>query len=134
MPIIQWSDAFRTGDAEVDGQHQTLFRLFNDLHVAEREESSPETVGRILEAFAAYIDEHFGTEERLMAAVSYPDMARHLAQHRQVEGRTRVMLTDFKAGRPVPLREISAFLGQWLTVHINQFDRAMVAFVQAHRE
>lgn len=127
MHIIKWSNDFALGIGEIDEQHKALVGMINALDASTHEEYSPETMRRMLDELNAYVKDHFGFEERLMAGGGCsPDLVtRHCGEHAYFRSVLRDLTADFESGRTsitVPLIE---YLVHWLLHHIVVVDRAM---------
>jgi hemerythrin-like metal-binding protein len=127
LHIIQWSNDFALGIGEIDEQHKALVGMINALDASTHEEYSPETMRRMLDELNAYVKDHFGFEERLMAGggCSPELVTRHCGEHAYFRSVLRDLTADFDSGRTsitVPLIE---YLVHWLLHHIVVVDRAM---------
>lgn len=127
MHIIKWSNDFALGIGEIDEQHKALVGMINALDASTHEEYSAENMRRLLDELNAYVKDHFGFEERLMAGGGCsPDLVtRHCGEHAYFRSVLRDLTADFESGRTsitVPLIE---YLVHWLLHHIVVVDRAM---------
>lgn len=127
MHIIKWSNDFALGIGEIDEQHKALVGMINALDASTHEEYSPDTMRRMLDDLNAYVKDHFGFEERLMACggCSPELVTRHCGEHAYFRSVLRDLTADFDSGRTsitVPLIE---YLVHWLLHHIVVVDRAM---------
>ena len=66
MALIEWKDAYNTGVAEVDHEHQELIQLINDLHAEVEGGGDKAAVGDFLGEVFAKIAAHFALEETVM--------------------------------------------------------------------
>lgn len=130
MPLVTWSDAYRTGDATVDSQHAELFRMVNGLHDAIAAGQGRELLSATLDALTAYIAAHFQTEERLMQLHGYPAFAAHQARHEELQRNAAKVIDDYRSGRAVLTISLSRFLAEWIRHHIEGEDRAMIRYFQ----
>jgi hemerythrin len=80
--------------AELDAQHQQLFRLLDRLeeHV-DLGADDPMTMAAVT-ALVEYANNHFFVEESLMRMLGYPDYEAHVADHE----RLREELDEFRLG------------------------------------
>jgi len=81
MPLIQWNAGYSVKVASLDGQHQKLIGILNELHEAMTTAKGDKVLANILANLADYARMHLDTEERLLKTHGYPDFARHKAQH-----------------------------------------------------
>jgi hemerythrin-like metal-binding protein len=128
--VIQWSDSYRIGLAEIDDQHQSLIDLMNELWTAITTNAPPEYCRRILSRLELYTIEHFGAEEIMMRTIDYPDFFAHQGAHRQFVGRLQAEIRRLDAGESLTL-DILHFLKDWLVNHILVNDRDYAAFFAA---
>ncbi|MFZ5627087.1 MAG: bacteriohemerythrin, partial [Bacillota bacterium] len=78
---VNWTPALAVGVAEIDRQHQELFRRIDNLLTAMSQGKGKEEVGNILKFLEDYVVVHFAAEEKLMQSHNYPAFNEHLAQH-----------------------------------------------------
>jgi hemerythrin len=131
---LQWTPALAVGVAEVDGQHQELFRraerLIAALRGGDRGEVAP-LLG-FLEGYAVF---HFEAEERLMRELGYPGLEEHVQAHRTFREEYARMVLDFHRTGPTALLALTVhnWLSDWLRSHIAGLDQELGRFVRAHR-
>ncbi|HSK47590.1 MAG TPA: bacteriohemerythrin [Coriobacteriia bacterium] len=131
MPQIDWDPAMETGDPIVDDQHRGLFRLFNELLLAEQD-GDDSSVLQVLEKLTEYVIVHFSAEESLMLLHRYPERlsATHVAEHRRLTETTRELVLDYRTGTKTSVEPLVSFLQRWLADHIEQSDRAFVDYMK----
>ena len=116
---------------EIDVQHEELFTAISSLMEALQQGQGQTEIGSLLEFLETYSLEHFGTEQRLMEELNYPDTARHLSEH----ARFIEVLQDVRARYdaqedPTLLAvQVCSDLGDWLVEHIAQRDRELGRFI-----
>ena len=59
MALFTWDTKYSVGLADIDEQHQRLFRLINDLHDAVQHGHGREMMTRVLQELVAYFKTHF---------------------------------------------------------------------------
>lgn len=130
-----WDPDLTTGDSVVDGQHQRLFALFNELHAAGATGEPEPAVDDILDRLSEYIMVHFEAERRLMVetALDPAEMAEHLRQHEDLTNQTRDMILRYRCGELTSTVPLALFLSEWLSGHIRQTDVRFVRHVRAVR-
>lgn len=129
MERIEWDPGMETGDDSVDGQHQRLVALFNELL-----EADPDERGRLQDVFerlTEYVLVHFSAEESMMERYSYPESERdrHIAEHRALTERTRAMVLAYRTGEISSVRPVVDVLYDWLVHHVEERDRLLVEHV-----
>jgi hemerythrin len=122
---IEWSLDLALGHAEIDGQHQELFRRAEALSVA-LDAGDRSEVARLFEFLRSYVVEHFAAEEQVMRANAFPGYGVHHAAHqrfvRDFED-LRQLLHSAGPTAAVALRT-RTWIVDWLVDHISHTDRA----------
>jgi hemerythrin len=130
MSVIQWGKEFETGNVQVDMQHKKLFAMVNELDQGVSQGKGREVIGHVLDELAAYVVEHFATEERLMQTLKYPDYTIHKVQHDTLAKQATDIIKGYKSGEMVLPVTLTQFLGDWLRTHINNHDKKMIQWVK----
>lgn len=129
-PIAYWHADYETGNLQVDREHQELFEIVNDLHVAVVTKQDFDTMHEILNRIAIHTVEHFHTEETLMLSVNYPDYERHIQTHDRLVNKLSQLLKKFRDRDAIITTDITQFLTEWLTHHIKGEDQKMIQYFQ----
>ncbi|MCB1858750.1 MAG: bacteriohemerythrin [Gammaproteobacteria bacterium] len=130
MRAFTWGKQFVTGIDRVDGQHQQLVNLINDLgdHLAEPVRMSGSAVEHTFQELVNYAQYHFQEEEKLMLHRQID--RRHLDMHRQEhEGFLEDVTAMQSTASPDDVDSVSSllkFLIHWLAYHILGSDQIMV--------
>ena len=105
-----------------DTQHQTLFKLIDQLQTIE-------SGFDIFTKLNDYAESHFSLEESYMRKLNYPRTEEHIRAHNKFREQLNAMTLDqYKIDQQ--LREsMSLFLREWLTRHIFGIDKDFEAFV-----
>ncbi|HEX6896959.1 MAG TPA: bacteriohemerythrin [Bryobacteraceae bacterium] len=130
MHLFEWKPAYRIGHAEIDAQHQHLFRLASELNQAMTAGTSRIVLESILASLITYTQRHFADEERLMLKYQYPEYRLHKAAHDKLTAQVVAFHTDFKAGRSVMTIDLLHFLKNWLAHHIGHVDQKVALFLK----
>ena len=125
MPY-KWTENYETGEERVDRQHQTLFKMINDLEVMlEKPTITDQDVGEAIRWLTNYTRIHFVYEEFCMVRHSCPVWEKNQFAH----DKFTAALDDFKAefdvhgGSRRLLQRIYKAAGQWLIHHICKIDK-----------
>jgi hemerythrin len=122
---IEWNPDLALGHAEIDAQHEELFRraeaLSSALDAGDRSE-----VARLFEFLRTYVVEHFAAEEQVMRSNAFPGYGVHRAAHerfvRDYEDLRRLLES---AGPTVAVAlRTRTWIVDWLVDHISHTDRA----------
>jgi len=132
--MTKWDPTMTIGVAEIDAQHQELFRRADLLDVALVQGQSVAVVGITLLYLRGYCQDHFACEERLMLDRGYPAAAKHLSEHawftKQLESLQREIAAQ-GSSEALALR-LSELMSHWLVTHVGTTDLAFGAFVRGH--
>jgi hemerythrin-like metal-binding protein len=132
--MISWDPSLATGDPMIDGQHQELYRIVNELHDACVGGLSQDRVDQVLDRLLNYTVEHFAAEEGLMARSSYPPLAvkAHFSQHTDLKARVGELVEQRESGELTTAMPVVELVHEWLGTHINCTDRRMVEYLRSH--
>lgn len=123
---LQWTNALSVGVAQIDGQHQELFRragqLLDALEAGKRAE-----VVELIDYLHGYATTHFGLEEAWMRETLYPGYVRHKAEHDRFIADLRLLSRDLDDTVPRALApfQLGRWLAQWLKEHVSGTDREL---------
>jgi hemerythrin len=120
--MFEWNDAYSVGIPSVDAQHQSLFKIAEELHVAMTAGKAKPILTDILERLVQYTELHFAHEERLMRLHDYPKSAQHRIEHDALRRQVSSFRTDFLSGRTALTIDLMIFLKGWLQKHIKGSD------------
>src|SRR5690242_9739423 len=79
--MFEWKPEYRIGIPEIDVQHQRLFALAEELHLARSQGKSKLLLEQALRRLLAYTKVHFAAEEELMRSCGYAGAAAHKREH-----------------------------------------------------
>ena len=81
-------------------------------------------MNEIIKDLIGYTQEHFATEERLMAEAGYEHLKLHQSQHRQLMQKVERFQFEFNGAGKRITAEMHEFLAYWLVTHILRDDKA----------
>ena len=129
--LIEWSDRFATGHLQVDHQHETLFRTFNEFDEASRGALPRERIDGLIRFLEEYTRNHFATEEALMIRAHYPGHDLHRQEHSDLLTRVGFLSELRKVEEPIiPPEGLARFMADWLENHILRWDMAFFCFLE----
>lgn len=132
--IVSWDPKLLVGNAEIDGQHQELFRRVDQLLRALQMGSVTAEVERVMVFVGDYVHLHFRQEEALMERTGYPDRSAHQAEHLELVRSFVALKKQLAESGPTP--EFAATLGaalvDWLKEHIATTDTALGTWLASH--
>lgn len=125
---LEWNSAYECGNKKIDGQHQTLFRLSNDLLASMIAQQPKEVCRQKMDNLIAEVSRHFQTEEELIIKAGYPHYEDHRKIHRELVNKALEMATRHEAGQ-IEIAEVFHFLAvQVVNQHMLNDDRQFFAY------
>ncbi len=129
MAFAVWKENYRVGSPAIDGQHQTLFRLVNDLHDAMAKGHGREMMDSILDRLIQYTRTHFREEEAAMLRSGFPGFQAHKAEHEALTAKVLELQKQFRSGNATITLEVMDFLADWLDRHILKSDQQYAPYL-----
>lgn len=124
MTVLAWNDSLVLNLPQLDDTHHEMVDLLNELEAVLATGTDPlPTFQRLLD----HTTEHFGMEERWMAATGFAPENCHSSQHKMVLNvlhevvRHATELQDLE-----PMRIVVDELAKWLPAHAEMMDAALV--------
>lgn len=134
MAFVNWSDIYSVGDQTLDGHHQRLFDILNQLHDELLGHHREEAVAHTIKALLDYSHYHFSEEERVMKAIGFPEYEEHKAVHEKIIHKLQEYERDKATGDRKSAGELYSFLvGDWLWKHILEMDKKMTPYIRSHK-
>jgi hemerythrin len=134
---VEWTDNLSVGVESIDVQHRELVRRIDLFLRALSEKRARDEVATLVPYFGQYVQEHFATEEEMMASTGYPGIKEHVASHRSAEREYQQLATTFeREGITFGLQRGLLELVQWLEHHMETADRSLggyLARLRSHR-
>ena len=126
-PIVQWQNSYSVGIKLVDDQHMMLIQLTNKLfnNCMAGQEKTKNTFLDIIHEAVDYVGYHFGTEEKIMERVKYPDYTHHKKEHAVFVKEVLSRVDEFNSGKMLAPLEFVYFLRDWVLHHIAVCDKKM---------
>lgn len=116
----------------LDEQHQRIFRLISELHLAMFSNKGREQVAVTIGELIKYVNEHFADEEREMEACGFPGLAEHKKEHERLRKRVLDLERHFHEGKDSVAGELFGFLlGDWLVKHILEMDKQYAPYMKS---
>lgn len=132
MDWIKWEHALELGHEAMDADHRQLVELVNKLADGIVNNLGKPAYDALLDDLIARTKAHFGMEEQLMAACSYPDAEKHRSEHAKLIEDALDHRAKFDAAAK-PAISLLYFFDQWLTRHIFSADRDLASFIAETR-
>ena len=128
--MFEWNNTFSVGIGSVDAQHQGLFAIARELHVAMTNGQGKAAMGKILDRLIQYTAAHFAHEERLMRLADYPGLESHQEEHRALTQKVIDLQREFSSGKTTISVQVLQFLRTWLQQHIQHSDVAYAPYLK----
>lgn len=133
MSLFAWSPQYSIGCAEIDEQHQQLFRMADELHQAMTARRGKEVLAALLKKLVAYTKYHFASEEKRMKESGYPGYPQHHEEHVKLTNRVLDYEKKVLNGETAISIEVLQFLSDWLKHHIQGSDVKVGAHLKSKR-
>lgn len=132
----QFDAKFLVGVDQIDREHRQLFEIAARTYDCVRAGDATTQAGirSSVAELIEYTATHFVSEEGLMEAAAYPELAAHRLEHEHLLSRAYDMEMRVEIGDQSMPMELPRFLYRWLTEHIEASDKKFGAFVAARRQ
>ena len=128
---LRWDQSYSVNIAELDHQHQRLFRTVAELEYAVRTGRADAIIDEVLEKVIEHTISHFAAEEDLMRQHGFPGLAAHHYEHQMLAQELATFNLSNLAGRPDIPAAFLVFLQSWLRDHILKTDKEYSEFLNA---
>ena len=120
---IGWDRSFECGDTVIDAQHRRLFGIGNQVIDGVFTKKSRAEMELLLDDFVDHINEHFRTEEGILAKTGDPALKEHQEIHRSLLVKAAGLRDRYRRGQ-VGIQDVVTFvIFDVLTEHILNEDR-----------
>ncbi|MBT9136793.1 MAG: Bacteriohemerythrin [Firmicutes bacterium] len=130
---IKWHESLAVGVAEIDEQHQELFRRLNQLLEACNQGKGKESVRELVTFLQEYVVLHFAAEEKLQRLSGFPEYALHRAKHAEfMRAAGQLKFTLEEQGPTLSfIIAVNKVVVDWLVQHISKMDKDLGRFLAA---
>lgn len=122
---IKWSEDLLLGIPSIDAEHRVLVRYAEDFQTALRDGQDHDAIARLFDRLLEYTSSHFAREEAFMQKRGFPEIEKHMEEHRRITREVMDLNRDKKYIFP---DSIDSFLQDWIINHINNTDRKYVKY------
>ncbi|AMK79018.1 MULTISPECIES: bacteriohemerythrin [Methylomonas] len=130
MTIFETTIPLSVGYDLIDNDHGIFIDLVNQLDKANNTDF-PGLFKQLYE----HTEEHFESENRLMAQFGFPAETEHKGEHQRVLGEFKQFKTRIDKGLITFGRSfVRERLPQWFVLHITTMDSALSAHIKMHQE
>lgn len=123
LPVsIEWGPFFRSGNVQIDKEHNELISISNELILNCFIENNDDALLKILDRLVNHIQQHFESEESILREYAYEDYEEHKEIHAALLLRTSGIMKHLREGK-LDAIELSKFVIQEVVVgHIIKSD------------
>ena len=134
VQIVEWNSQLALGINAIDFQHRTLLRMTNDLFTGclYGSKIAGQYFQSTVHQTVDYIRRHFITEEHLMEAIAYPQLAEHRRQHGAFIKELLIHVRKFEAGAQLIPYHFVRYLRDWILSHIAIMDKKYSDYYKRH--
>jgi hemerythrin-like metal-binding protein len=97
--ILEWSDAFKTGNRDIDIDHQTLFVLVKNLYGQVQNEADTMLIISTSSALEDCVKHQFARQEARMKFCKFGDMDAPLLAHQLLTSQVQQFRMSYEADR-----------------------------------
>jgi hemerythrin len=119
-----WNERLDLSHEAMDHEHHLQVALISAF-VDALEQRRPALARKLADQILTYSTAHFGGEELLMEAMSYPDREGHAGQHAEFVAHIRQIQRAYDEGDEGVALEAALDLRQALAMHMNDADRRL---------
>lgn len=121
---LEWKDSYKTGNAEMDAQHQYFYQLANEFLAAQGKLQ----LTQCAMALYKHTRIHFGHEEKLMRQINYPGLTAHVAWHNNMISRLNAISAAIERDA-LNLADLVAVIEDWTLNHIPLHDADLSRYI-----
>ncbi|OSM07634.1 bacteriohemerythrin [Magnetofaba australis] len=130
-PVVLWDAASMTvGHEAIDKDHKRMVDMINNLNSAMLSGGGRSVLAEVLEQLSGYVTEHFAREEAVLRQINYPDADKHARSHAKLNAELHNIMVKYEGKGSSVMREVMAFLRDWLVHHIQKEDRAFAPYIE----
>lgn len=130
MNPLSWNQRLNIPFPSINEEHQLLFDLINEFYNTLTSANKNEQVHELLERLKTYALAHFKNEEALMACYNYPKLELHEIEHRLFLEKINELESRFSKGKLLLTFEMTNYLKEWITHHVDVIDREYSEYIQ----
>lgn len=128
--LFKWTKMHAVFIPEIDAEHQSLFRLADDLHQAVLGGAPADRALAMLRELIACGEDHLAHEERLMRTTHCPALAWHKGQHDTMRKKLAEFAPLIEDRERQEALSLLKSLSGWLRDHVRLADCMMAAHVR----
>lgn len=131
--IVEWQNSYSVGVKVIDEQHMKLIQLTNKLFascMSGHERNKADSIFlKVIHEVIDYVGYHFGTEEKVMERIDYPEYKIHKQEHMDFVKEVLIKVEDFNFGKMNTALSFVYYLRDWVLRHIAVSDKKLGAHI-----
>jgi len=127
MKDLEWKDEYLLGIPELDMQHEGIFDCFVSIAEALNKRDKWLADSSVVQ-LVALLQSHCAVEESLMRILGYPELDRHIEEHRQFHAELHDLAQKSLRMKGSVSHEMINLVHKWLQKHIMTSDRDYAAY------
>jgi hemerythrin-like metal-binding protein len=128
VATLAWTAELELGDDRIDETHREFVDMVNAVSIA-----SDDAMLAAVDALIAHTEEHFGQEQRWMAATDFPPTHCHLDEHAGVLEAMRETRNYVAEGKYNVGRVLATELGTWFRSHAATMDTMLAQWLKSRQ-
>jgi hemerythrin-like metal-binding protein len=128
VATLAWTAELELGDDRIDETHREFVDMVNAVGTA-----SDDAMLAAVDALIAHTEEHFGQEQRWMAATDFPPTHCHLDEHAGVLEAMRETRNYVAEGKYNVGRVLATELGTWFRSHAATMDTMLAQWLKSRQ-
>jgi len=125
---LTWHDDFLLGHSAIDTYHEAFVG-----HVRALQEADDASWPALYDELLKHLEEHFGSEDKLMLDTEFPPRQCHMDEHASVLSSVREVRERLAEGRLDIARDLLAHLVEWFPKHTQHLDSALAHWANKSR-
>jgi len=131
MALFEWDDEYSVGSNLMDGHHQKLFDIINQMHEQMKNGAADESIKKSIDELIDYTVFHFTEEEKQMEKENYSGMAAQKRAHKAFTDKMKEYQKEAEGGMAMfVVSEVSKTACDWLKEHILVMDKQYEGQIQ----
>ncbi|XOQ44882.1 MAG: Bacteriohemerythrin [Clostridium sp.] len=129
---MMWNDNLKIGVPLIDSEHRELCDRIDRLLAACNQGRGKEELISTVEFLESYTIKHFGDEEKLQRASTYPKVEEHKKLHDFFTGKIAELKADIQqnGANIATISKTNYFLMDWLLNHIQKVDSELAQYIK----
>ncbi len=132
MADLIWDKSYETGIELIDEQHKELFCKIDEITLAIYEGKGKTKVRELIKFLDDYITKHFEIEEKMLFDNLYPEISKHINNHKEFINVFKEFTSDFIKKGPDNYLAIrmEKEIRFWWENHILKIDKLYVPYIK----